>query len=464
MLKNSTIAAISTALSPSGVSIVRISGEHAYDVIRKIFKTKKGNDIFGEDIESHKAVHGYIFDGNRMIDEVLVLPMKAPCTYTGEDTVEIDCHGGVLVTKTVLDTVIKYGASLADPGEFSKRAFLNGKMDLSQAEAVIDLINSKNYFAMDHSLKNISGKTKVRIQTLANEILHEIAFIESAIDDPEHYSLDTYDSTLEEYVDKWQDELNALLKNSNNGRILRDGIKTAIVGKPNVGKSSFLNAILQQDRAIVTDIAGTTRDVLTESYHYDGISFEFMDTAGIRSTDDVVEKIGIDKSISSMEEADLVLFLLDGSLDFTQEDDQIYSMVQDKSCFFLLNKVDLDLKISKEDVISHFKLNDSSVFEISAKNQEGIHAVLDEVKKIFLDGLLQSSNEDTYITNARQKECLLSAKNSLNLVLDSIHAGLSEDFFSIDLYNAYESLGSLTGLVSNEDLVNEIFSKFCMGK
>ena len=460
MMNSRTIAAIATAVSPSGVGIIRISGKDAFDVIRKIFRKKSGKQYFENEIESHIVRHGYIFDGDILIDEVLVLIMKAPHTYTGEDTVEIDCHGGVLVMKKILETVLKYGAHIAEPGEFSKRAFLNGKMDLSQAESVIDLINSSNDFAMENSLKHLSGVLKEKLSNLRGSILHEIAFIESALDDPEHYSLDSYPQELEVKVKEFLNITSELLKNADNGRILKEGIKTVIVGKPNVGKSSFLNALLGEDRAIVTDIAGTTRDIITETISFDGITLNVYDTAGIRDTQDIVEKIGVEKSKEYIQDADLVLFLVDASKEFTKEDEDILELLDNKKAIILLNKIDLDESISRDDLSK--KVN-HKIIPISAKEQIGLDDFIKEVKNLFFSGELVFNNE-IYITNARQKECLLSCESSLLQVLNSIELLMPEDFFSIDLMNAYTELGHITGESVGEDLVNEIFSKFCMGK
>ncbi|SFQ22120.1 tRNA modification GTPase [Lachnospiraceae bacterium XBB1006] len=460
IMEYKTIAAIATAVSPSGVGIIRLSGPDSFVIIRKIFKKRNGAAIFNEKIESHIVTHGYIMDDNDIIDEVLVITMRAPHTYTGEDTVEIDCHGGVLVMKKILETVIKYGASIAEPGEFSKRAFLNGKMDLSQAESVIDLIHSSNEFARKNSLKQLSGFVKDKIVKIRSEILHEVAFIESALDDPEHYSLDTYPAELELKVQEFINKINLLLKNADNGKIMKEGIQTVIVGKPNVGKSSFLNALLGEDRAIVTDIAGTTRDALSESISLDGITLNIVDTAGIRSTNDEVEKIGVLKSKEYLQNADLVLFLVDATSGFSSDDEEIFSLLNNKNTIVLLNKMDLSEVITKEDLEA--KLH-KPVVCISAKNQEGLPEFISLVKEIFFKGEL-SFNQEVFITSARQKDCLISCKDSLNQVLHSIALGMPEDFFSIDLMNAYTELGNITGESVGEDLVNEIFSKFCMGK
>lgn len=460
MIENRTIAAIATAVSPSGIGIIRLSGSDSFDIIRKILKKKNHTPAYGNKIESHIVTHGYIYDDDVLIDEVLVLTMKAPHTYTGEDTVEIDCHGGVLVVKRILETVIKYGAAPAEPGEFSKRAFLNGKMDLSQAESVIDLINSSNQFAMDNSLKHLSGAIKDSLVSMRADIIHEIAFIESALDDPEHYSLEGYPQELYKKVNLYINQTENMLKNADNGRILKEGIKTVIVGKPNVGKSSFLNALMGEERAIVTDIAGTTRDALTETISVDGIALNIVDTAGIHSTDDVVEKIGVEKSKEYLESADLVLFLLDASIPLSKEDEEIFELIKNKKAIIILNKADLNQVIVSDDIISY---SSHTTLSISAKTGDGLSEFVKEIKDMFFMGDL-NFNDEIYITNARQKTCLMNCLTSLQQVIDSIEMNMPEDFFAIDLMNAYTELGNITGESIGDDLANEIFSKFCMGK
>lgn len=460
MVKNRTIAAIATAVSPSGIGIIRLSGDDSFHIIKKIFKKKNQTPVFENEIESHIVTHGYIYDNDNLIDEVLVITMKGPHTYTGEDTVEIDCHGGVLVVKKILETVIKYGANPAEPGEFSKRAFLNGKMDLSQAESVIDLINSSNQFAMDNSLKHLSGMIKESIKSMRAEIIHEIAFIESALDDPEHYSLDNYSQKLESKVNFYMEQTNNMLKNADNGRILKEGIKTVIVGKPNVGKSSFLNVLMGEDRAIVTDIAGTTRDALTESISIDGITLNVVDTAGIHNTNDVVEKIGVEKSKEYIESADLVLFLLDSSIALSKEDEEIFELIKDKKSIIILNKTDLDQVIFYDDIRTYSL---QKVLSISTKTKSGFSEIVQEIKDMFFSGNL-NFNDEVYITNIRQKNCLVNCLTSLEQVKNSIEMDMPEDLLVIDLMNAYTELGNITGESIGDDLANEIFSKFCMGK
>jgi len=456
--KTDTIAAISTAMTNSGIGIVRISGEEAFDIIDKIYKGKKEKVLSKQ--KSHTIHYGYILDGEETIDEVLVLLMKGPHSYTGEDTVEIDCHGGVFVTRKILETVLKYGARPAEPGEYTKRAFLNGRMDLSQAEAVIDVINSKNEYALKSSLHQLKGSVHEKIDEIRSEILHHTAFIETALDDPEHYDVDGYGNELEKVVDKLIQKVQRLVDTADDGRIMKEGIRTVIVGKPNAGKSSLLNALTGEDRAIVTDIAGTTRDVLEENIQLQGISLNIMDTAGIRETEDIVEKIGVDKARSYAEEADLIIYVVDASVPLDESDFDIINMIKNKKAIILLNKTDLSTVINKKEL--KVWINKPTI-EISAKHQTGIKELEDTLKEMFYHGEI-SFNDEVYITNARHKAALIDACVSLKKVKESIENHMPEDFFTIDLMDAYESLGSITGETIGEDLVNEIFSKFCMGK
>ena len=453
-----TIAAISTAMTNSGIGIVRISGEDAFEIIDKIYKGKREKRISEQ--KSHTVHYGYIVDRDETIDEVLVMLMRGPHSYTGEDTVEIDCHGGVFVTKRILETVIKYGARPAEPGEFSKRAFLNGRMDLSQAEAVIDIINSKNEYALQSSVNQLKGSVQKKISEIRNKIIYHTAFIETALDDPEHISVDGYGEELKVVVDELLEKIQKLLDTADDGRIIREGIKTVIVGKPNAGKSSLLNALVGEERAIVTDIAGTTRDVLEENIQLQGISLNIMDTAGIRSTDDVVEKIGVDKAKSNAEKADLIIYVVDASCPLDENDFEIINMIQDKRAIILLNKTDLSTVVEKKQLE---KLITKPMIEISAKEETGIHELESTLKEMFYHGEL-SFNDEVYITNVRHKTALNDAYRSLQKVNESIENQMPEDFFTIDLMDAYEALGSITGETIGEDLVNEIFSKFCMGK
>ena len=457
-MKKDTIAAIATAMSSAGIGIVRISGREAIEIIQKIFRGKKEKNFAEE--KTYTIHYGYIADGEEIIDEVLVMLMKAPHSYTGEDTVEIDCHGGIYVVKKIMETVIKYGARPAEPGEFTKRAFLNGKMDLSQAEAVIDIIDSKNEYALKSSVSQLKGSVQKKIGEIREEILYHTAFIETALDDPEHISVDGYGETLKKVVDNLLEEIRRLLISADNGRIIKEGIKTVIVGKPNAGKSSLLNVLVGEERAIVTDIEGTTRDVLEENIQLQGVSLNIMDTAGIRETKDVVEKIGVDKAKNHANEADLIIYVADASRPLDDNDEEIIEMIRDKQAIVLLNKSDLDMVVTKEELQEK---RNKPMIVISAKEEQGIKELEETLKEMFFHGDI-SFNDEVYITNIRHKTALQDAAESLEKVLISIENGMPEDFYSIDLLDAYESLGSITGETIGEDLVNEIFSKFCMGK
>ena len=457
-MKTDTIAAIATAMSNSGIGIVRLSGSEAVSIVDQIFVMPKNKKL--EEMPTHTIHYGHIQDGEEVIDEVMVLLMKGPKSYTREDTVEIDCHGGVYVVKRVLETVLKYGARPAEPGEFTKRAFLNGRIDLSQAESVIDIIHSKNEFALKSSLSQLSGVISEKIKGIRGMILHEIAFIETALDDPEHISIDGYGEKLELIVKDARNRIGALLKNSDNGKLLKEGISTVIVGKPNAGKSSLLNTLVGEERAIVTDIAGTTRDVLEEQINLNGIILNIIDTAGIRETDDVVEKIGVDRAKKYLNEADLIIYVVDTSTSLDENDFEIMELLKDRQCIVLLNKSDLLPVTTSEELKSHI---DKKMIQISAKEQSGIEELEDTIKDMFFTGEI-SFNDEVYITNIRQKNSLQEAYQSLELVLRSIEAEMPEDFYSIDLMNAYEELGVIIGEAVEDDLVNEIFSKFCTGK
>lgn len=446
---------MSNSVSESSASAVT----EALDVADRIFRPKKGSRKVS-DMETHTIHYGYVTDGDEVIDEVMLLIMKAPRSYTCEDTIEIDCHGGVLVMKKILETVLKYGARPAEPGEFTKRAFLNGRIDLSQAESVIDVINAQNELALKSSVSQLQGAVLEKIKAIRAVVLHELAFIESALDDPEHVSLEGYPEQLHEIMSDAHSKVKKLLDSSDNGKMLKEGINTAIVGKPNAGKSSLLNILVGEERAIVTEIAGTTRDILQEQIQIGGIGLNVIDTAGIRDTEDIVEKIGVNKSREYIEKADLIIYVVDSSTELDENDQEIIEAIQNKKAIVLLNKSDLDAKTDAS--ILQTQLN-KPILSISAKNNTGIHELETLIEEMFFSGKL-SFNDEVYITNIRQKNALAEAQNSLKMVLQSIADGMPEDFFTIDMMNAYEALGTIIGESVGEDLVNEIFSKFCMGK
>lgn len=476
-MKTDTIAAIATALSDSGIGIIRISGEEAITVADSVFRTKKGNRKLTE-VKSHTIHYGYIIDNDLMedennwkqsvIDEVMVAVMRAPRSYTMEDTVEINCHGGVFVMQKILETVIKAGARIAEPGEFTKRAFLNGRIDLSKAEAVIDVIHSRNEMAYISSINQLKGNLSEEINKLREEIIYEIAFIESALDDPEHISLDGYPEKLSEKIVDLSSRINKMISTADNGKLMKEGINTVIVGKPNAGKSSLLNLMLGEERAIVTDIAGTTRDVLQESMNLHGIGLNIIDTAGIHDTEDVVEKIGVEKAKKYASDADLIIYVVDSSVALDESDKDILSLLENKKSIILLNKTDL-FNVVTEDMLNHLmneiipNHEEVVMIKTSTKENIGMDIFEDTIKNMFFSGDLKN-NKEIIITNMRHKEALQDAYQSLQLVKKSIEDGMPEDFYSIDLMNAYVSLGLIIGEEVGEDLVNEIFSKFCMGK
>ena len=470
--ENETIAAIATALSDSGIGIVRISGEKAIYIIDSIFRSASGKKIL-LNVQSHTIHYGYIVDKEEnIIDEVMVAVMKAPRSYTTEDTVEINCHGGVLVMQKVLEKVLWAGARLAEPGEFTKRAFLNGRIDLSRAEAVIDVIHSQNEYALSSSVSQLKGSLSEKIHILRENILYEIAFIESALDDPEHISLDGYSEQLAEKIISFKKEIQKLLSTADNGRLMKEGISTVIVGKPNAGKSSLLNMLLGEDRAIVTEIAGTTRDALHETINLHGISLNMIDTAGIHETEDIVEKIGVERAKKYAEDADLILYVVDASCDLDSDDQNIISLLEGKKAIILLNKSDLQNRITEDILKENLRmvLDHTESIQIirtstidHSSDTSGMEKLEESIKNMFFEGRLSHNNE-LVITNLRHKEALQDALNSLQHVEKSIEAGMPEDFYSIDLTSAYTSLGKIVGEEIDEDVVNEIFSKFCMGK
>lgn len=454
-----TIAAISTGMTASGIGKVRLSGDDAIEIADRIYRSPKADKSL-KNVKSHTIHYGYIYDGSHMVDEVLLLIMKAPNSYTREDVVEIDCHGGVVVMKKILETAIKYGARPAEPGEFTKRAFLNGRIDLSQAEAVIDIINSRNKYALNSSMHQLRGNLLNEIKEIRKDIIGSIAFIEAALDDPEHMDMDHYGETLEKQVNENIAKLDRLQNSYNDGRLLKEGIKTVILGKPNAGKSSLLNYLSGEERAIVTDIAGTTRDILEETVQVRGILLNVIDTAGIRDTNDTVEKIGVEKAKNYAEESDLIIYVVDGSTPLDENDFEILELIQNRKTIILLNKVDLNLETTRSVLEEKTK---HPIVEVSVKDRQGMDDFYQWIETMFFQGKLDF-NDQIYITNIRHKTAVSEAVESLKMVIQSIKDGMPEDFFSIDLMNAYESLGTIIGESVGEDLVNTIFSDFCMGK
>lgn len=459
MRQTDTITAIATSSTNGGISVIRISGEDSLKIIDKIFQSKNGKKQLSKE-KSHTIHYGFICDEGKVIDEVIVLLMMEPNSYTKEDVVEIDCHGGALTAKTILEVIIKNGARIAEPGEFTKRAFLNGRIDLTQAEAVIDIINAKNKYALESSISQLRGSTKNCIISIREKMVKDIAYIEAALDDPEHISLDGFAEELKEKVEGYLSRCEHLLENSENGRIIKEGIKTVIVGKPNVGKSSLMNVLLRQDRAIVTEIPGTTRDVLEEEVRIGEVTLRIMDTAGIRKTEDKVEKIGIDRAKSLTKEADCIIAVFDASTELDENDREILEEIKDRKGIILLNKSDLQPK-TDEKIINSF--TDKIVISFSAKEKEGLEKLEEYLQQLFYENEI-SFNDEVYISSMRQKEALLDTVQSLQQVLEGIEMGMSEDFLTIDLVNAYEALGKIVGETIEDDIVDTIFREFCMGK
>ena len=463
-IKSDTIAAIATAMSDSGIGIIRVSGDDTINIVDKIYRNAKGERVLSK-YDSHTIHYGFIVkDNETIIDEVMVSVMKAPKSYTMEDTVEINCHGGIFIMRKILERVMQQGARIAEPGEFTKRAFLNGRIDLSEAEAVMDIIHAKNEFALNSSVKQLKGSVSDTIKEIREEIIGEIAFIEAALDDPEHFDLEAegYDEVLSKKVEVIEKQIHKLIDSADDGRILSEGIYTVIVGKPNAGKSSLLNMLVGEERAIVTDIAGTTRDILEETISISGITFRILDTAGIRSTEDVVEKIGVDKAKNAIKDADLILYVMDSSVPLDESDESIFEMIDGKNTIILLNKSDLSPVVTEVD-IKNLDEKINRIIKTSMRDRIGIDIFLETVKEMFFHGDI-TYNDEVYITNARHKEALQDAYNSLIQVQKSIEDRMPEDFYTIDLMSAYEKLGLIIGEAVEDDLVNEIFSKFCMGK
>ena len=460
-MNTDTIAAIATAMSNSGIGIIRVSGNESIEIVDHVFKnSKKENSL--KRYKSHTIHYGFIYDEDKILDEVMVSVFKSPHSFTTEDTVEINCHGGILVLQKILELLIKNGARLAEPGEFTKRAFLNGRIDLSEAEAVMDVISSQNEMALQSSVKQLQGSVSDKVKELRSEIIYEIAFIESALDDPEHISLDGFTERLENKIEFLNSSVDKLLSTAENGKMIREGIRTVIVGKPNAGKSSLLNLLAGEEKAIVTEIAGTTRDIIEENINLKGIHLHIIDTAGIRKSDDVVEQIGVEKAKKYTADADLVIYVIDSSVPLDQNDYDIMEMIREKKCIILFNKTDMESLVSFDDLKD--KTDDSHIMiKISAKENTGIDDFEKAVEKMFFQGKIRE-NDEVMITNMRHKEALLEVKESLLQVKKSLDAGMPEDFYSIDLMSAYQSLGRIIGEETSEDLVNEIFSKFCMGK
>lgn len=452
-----TISAIATAIGEGGISIIRVSGSKALEIVNKIFKGKNVNDIFS--MKPYTMRYGNIVSNGEIIDEVVISYFKGPRSFTAEDTIEINCHGGVIATNRILQETIKAGARLAEPGEFTKRAFLNGRIDLSQAEAVMDIITAKTELSMKSAMAQSQGTLSKEINRLRAEALNALTLIEYAVDfteDDEELD-EEIPVNVKKQVEDLIVEIEDLLKTADEGKIIKDGLSMVIVGKPNVGKSSLLNALLKQKRAIVTEIAGTTRDVIEEYINLDGVPIRIVDTAGIRETEDVVEKIGVEKSKEKINEADLIVFMLDTSRELDEEDKEIINYIKDKKHVVILNKVDLDRKLDSELIDD---LN--NIIEISAKTGFGIDKLKNKIIDMFFNGEIDT--ESVIITNTRHKQALYRALENLNLALEGLKNGEFLDLVSIYVTSSLRALGEITGDELEEDLVNKIFAEFCCGK
>lgn len=468
MNHDDTIVAIATAMMPSGIGIIRVSGDEAIKTISSIFvdKNKKEKKLD----ESHRVYYGYIYDKKKdeFIDEVLCIPMLKPHSYTAEDVVEVQCHGGPIVLKRILELIKDSGARIAEPGEFTKRAFLNGRIDLSKAESVTDIIMSKNDYALRVSFEQLKGNLSNKINDFRKEILEETAYIEACLDDPEHMSLDGYKEKLKGKIENIEKEIETIIKNYDNGRIIKEGINTIIIGRPNVGKSSLLNLLLDEERAIVTDTAGTTRDIIKESINLNGITLNIIDTAGIREEKDLdrVEEIGIERAKKEMKKADLVLLLIDATSPTYENDEKLYRQCKDldKKTIVIINKIDLvKERESTRQKINEIIKEDSLKIELSTKTREGFDILKEAIEKMYVFGEIDF-NREVFISNERQLSSIEKADKALKNVLNSIENNVSEDFLTIDLNDAYINLSQVLGIEINDDVVNEIFSKFCMGK
>lgn len=453
-----TIAAISTAMAPSGIAIIRISGPESLQIADSIYTSKKNKKLSQQ--KGNTIHYGWIKKDQEIIDEVLVSVFRAPYSYTGEDSVEINCHGGLIAVNKILEAVLEAGARPAEPGEFTKRAFLNGKKDLSSAEAVMDVISAKSEYALQSSISQLKGGLKKKISQIREGLLYELAYIESALDDPEHISLDGYSTELLKVVKREKEQLVKLKNTAEKGKYIEEGIKTVILGKPNVGKSSLLNMLSGRKRAIVTEIPGTTRDVLEETVRIGKTVLIMLDTAGIRKADNEVEKIGIQLAWEKAEEADLILYVIDSSEPMDQNDKKILNSIAGKKTIVLLNKTDKEMKVSKENIS---QLCTFPVLEISAREGKGEEEIKNLIQDMFFNGEI-SFNEEIFITNKRHESLIKEAISNLENVEMSIENEMPEDFYSIDLMGAISALDSIIGGNLSEDLVDEIFSKFCTGK
>ncbi|MCM1235467.1 MAG: tRNA uridine-5-carboxymethylaminomethyl(34) synthesis GTPase MnmE [Ruminococcus flavefaciens] len=463
MTDQDTIAGIASGMGGS-IGIIRVSGNKSFSIVSSIFRKKSHeccDERFLEQQLTHTIHYGFIMnEDNTILDEVMVLLMKAPSTYTREDVIEIDCHGGDFIIQKIMKRLLHAGARLAEPGEFTKRAFLNGRIDLSQAEAVMKLISSKNDFALHSAVNQLEGSVSKYIEEIRQKILYDMGYIESALDDPEHYDLNGFAEKLKKTTEKEVQQLQKLLLRFEDGRMKSEGINTIIVGKPNAGKSSLMNLLLDEERAIVTEIAGTTRDTLEETIRLGNLILNLVDTAGIHETEDLVENIGVQKAVQHMDYADFILFLVDSSVPLSNEDEKIIQLIQNKKGVILLNKADLSEVVTEEEIKSKLHWH---CISFSNETKEGLAELEDYLNHSFLQGEI-TYNDQIYLTSIRHRNVVEQACSSLQNVLSAIDDGMPEDFFTIDMMDAYQKLGLINGETASEDLVNKIFEEFCMGK
>ena len=453
-----TIAAISTPRGEGGIGIIRISGDDSFEILNKIFKAKNPN----KDLGFYKFNYGFIYDGDYMLDEAMTVRMKGPKTYTCEDVVEINCHGGYLVTQKILELVLKKGARHAEKGEFTKRAFMNGRIDLSQAEAVMDIIQGKTEKSISLSLEQLRGDLRDKIQNLKKLLLDVTAHVNVVLDYPEEGIDEPLPAHLRDNLENVHTEINKLINSYDKGKKIKEGIKTAIIGKPNVGKSTLLNSLLKEERAIVTHIPGTTRDIIEEVINVRGIPLILVDTAGIRETEDLVENIGVEKSKEIIEKSDLILFVLDASRELEKDDHQIIELIREnnKKAIILLNKIDLSRKITRENI----DFFDGEILEISAKEETGIEEMEERIYNYILEEDVEDSSEKLVITNIRHKSALEKTKEAVENIFETIDSEMPMDLISVDLKEALDSLSEITGEISSEDILDHVFSNFCVGK
>ena len=460
VIMEKTIAAIATAPGEAGIGIVRISGINSIEILKKMYRKKNG--LESESFQKRAIEYGLIVDTNNdVIDEAIILIMRAPNSYTAEDVVEIQCHGGVISVRKILELVLSYGANLAEPGEFTKRAFLNGRIDLAQAEAVIDIINAKTETGLNAAVNQLEGTLSVEIRTIMDTLSNVIAHIEASIDFPEHDIEEMTESNIRQELLTAKAAADILVESFDEGKIIRDGLQTAIIGRPNVGKSSLLNVLLKDNRAIVTDVPGTTRDMIIEYLNIGGILLKLIDTAGIRATDDVVEKIGVERTKEAIEEAELVIYVVDASEQIKKEDVEIIPLLKGKKVIVAANKNDLGIEIEIAQLNDIF--GEKNIIRISAKNNFGIKDIEDKIKEMVFHGKA-SIKKNKMITNVRHKDLLLKAAGCIERALIALENGIPVDLLSVDVREAWGKLGQITGDYVEEDIIKEIFSKFCIGK